>query len=278
MTVISRRTSTHLVRYSLLLVVLLITVGPLIWQVSASLKSTSEAVFGPEATLLPTQPTLNAYKTVFEQVPMMLYLRNSLIMCLLTITSQIIFPTLAGYMLSRKGWHGRKVFYWLLIISMMFPFESIMVSLYTMVQGMNIGDSFIGVWLPGAISAVNVLIMRATFAAVPDEVEEAAVLDGASEWKRFTTVFLPAAKGSLVVVIINSFIAAWDDFLWPFIVLRSEANFTLSLGLSRLNASSLANDPRVVMAGAVIAIIPVLIIFIVCQRHFFRGVESGAIK
>lgn len=274
----SRHARSLALRYLLLTVILFITVGPMLWQISASLKGPGEAIFGPEATVLPTQPSLAAYIKVFDQVPMLAYVSNSLIMCVLTVGSQIVFPTLAGYMLSRTGWRGRKSFYWLLILSMMFPFESIMVSLYTMITDFQLGDNLVGVWLPGAISAVNVLIMRATFAAIPDEVEEAAMLDGAGEWRRFFRIFLPAAKGSMIVVIINSFISAWDDFLWPFIVLRSEANFTLALGLSRLNSSSLAYDPRVVMAGAVIAIVPIVILFIVLQRHFFRGVESGAIK
>lgn len=266
------------VRYLLLVLVLAITVGPILWQLASSLKGPAEAIFGSSATLLPREPSLAAYEKVFDQVPMTLYMRNSLIMCVLTVTSQVIFPTLAGYMLSRIGWIGRKFFYWLLILSMMFPFESIMVSLYMMVRDMGITDSFVGVWLPGAISAVNVLIMRATFAAVPNEVEEAALLDGANEWTRFRRVFLPAAKGSMVVVVINSFISAWDDFLWPFIVLRSEENFTLALGLSRLSASALSFDPRVIMAGSIIAIAPIMVLFVVLQRYFFRGVESGAIK
>ncbi|MFE6970641.1 carbohydrate ABC transporter permease [Isoptericola sp. NPDC057653] len=267
-----------LVRYLVLLLVLGISVGPIVWQLASSLKGPADAIFGASATFLPRDPSLDAYRTVFDQVPMLQYMRNSLIMCVLTVTSQVVFPTLAGYMLSRVAWAGRRVFYWLLILSMMFPFESIMVSLYMMVRDMGLSDSFVGVWLPGAIAAVNVLIMRATFAAVPNEVEEAALLDGANEWTRFRRIFLPAAKGSMVVVVINSFISAWDDFLWPFIVLRSEEHFTLALGLARLSASALSFDPRVIMAGSIIAIAPIMVLFVVLQRYFFRGVESGAIK
>lgn len=266
------------VRYVLLLLVLAISVGPLLWQLFSSLKGTQEALFGSEATFLPQDPSIAAYRTVFEQVPMTQYIRNSLIMCALTIGSQIVFPTLAGYMLSRRHWRGRSGFYSLLIISMMFPFESIMVSLYMQIREMGLDNTFVGVWLPGAIAAVNVLIMRATFAAVPDEIEDAAMLDGAGEWRRFVRLYLPAAKGSLVVVVINSFIAAWDDFLWPFIVLRSEGLYTLSLGLARLAASSLSFDPRVIMAGSIIAIVPIMVLFVAVQRYFFKGVESGAIK
>lgn len=266
------------IRYALLLVVLAISVGPLLWQLASSLKGAEEPLFGNAATFLPRDPSLSGYVTVFEQVPMAQYIRNSLIMCALTVGSQIVFPTLAGYMLSRRWWRGRTVFYWLLIVSMMFPFESIMVSLYMQIRDMGLTNSFIGVWLPGAIAAVNVLIMRAAFSAVPDEVEDAAMLDGAGEWRRFSSIYLPAARGSMVVVVINSFIAAWDDFLWPFIVLRSEELYTLSLGLARLAASSFSYDPRVTMAGSVIAIVPIMIIFVALQRHFFKGVESGAIK
>lgn len=265
-------------RYILLILVLAISIGPLLWQLFSSLKGAQEALFGAQATFLPRQPSLAAYFTVFEQVPMAQYIRNSLVLCVLTITSQVVFPTLAGYMLSRRFWRGRSVFYSLLIVSMMFPFESIMVSLYMQIRDMNIDNTFIGVWLPGSIAAVNVLIMRATFSAVPDELEDAGMLDGANEWRRFFQIYLPAAKGSMVVVVINSFIAAWDDFLWPFIVLRSEELYTLSLGLARLAASSLSFDPRVIMAGSIIAILPIMVLFVAVQRYFFKGVEAGAIK
>lgn len=265
-------------RYLALLVLLFLTIGPLLWQLSASLKGRSEPVYGPQATLLPRHPSFQAYLTIFDQVPMALYIRNSLIMCTLGVVSQLVFPTLAGFMLSRKGWRGTKAFSALLVASMMFPFEAVMVSLFLMTQSMGLVDSFVGVWLPGAISAVNVFIMRAAFAAVPDEVEDAALLDGANEWQRFTRVYLPAARGALTVVAINSFISAWDDFLWPFIVLRSEDHFTLSLGLSRLAQSSLGYDPRVVMAGSMIAIVPIIVLFVLAQRWFYRGVSEGAVK
>lgn len=267
-----------IVRYVLLVLVLGLMVGPLVWQFLSSLKGTGEAIFGDEATLFPQEPTLAAYTRIFDQVPMARYMLNSLIMCVLTVSSQVVFPTMAGYMMSRKGWRGRKVVYGVLIVSMIFPFESIMVSLFLMVQGLGIVDNYLGVWLPGAIGAVNVLIMRATFNKVPDEVEDAALLDGANEWQRFSRIYLPASVGAMMVVIINSFIAAWDDFLWPFIVLRSESMFTLTLGLSRLAESSLGFDPRVIMAGSIIAIVPILVLFVILQRWFYKGVAQGAVK
>jgi putative chitobiose transport system permease protein len=267
-----------IVRYLLLLFVLGITVGPLIWQFLASLKSTSEDVFGANATLLPHDPTLRAYRAVFEQVPVATYIWNSVIVVVLSVTSQLLFSTTAGYMLSKPAWKGRKAVWILLAASMMFPFESIMVSLFLSIRDLGLVDSLVGVWLPGFVGAINVLLMRGAFLAVPRELEDSAMIDGAGEWQRFRHLYLPSAWGAVMVVVINTFIAAWDDFLWPLIVLRSESSMTLTLGLSRLQSSSFGYDQRVVMAGSVISIVPVLVLFFITQRWFYKGVSAGAVK
>ncbi|GAB2998432.1 carbohydrate ABC transporter permease [Streptomyces pseudoechinosporeus] len=266
------------VRYLLLLFVLAITVGPLLWQLLTSLKGTTEDVFGANASLLPQHPTLRAYEQVFDQVPVATYIRNSMIVVVLSLVSQLLFSTMAGYMLSKPAWRGRKSVWILLVASMMFPFEAIMVSLFLSVRDLGLVDSLAGVWLPGFVGAINVLIMRAAFLAVPRELEDSAMLDGAGEWQRFRLLYLPSAFGAMSVVAINTFIAAWDDFLWPLIVLRSEENFTLTLGLARLQTSSFGYDQRVVMAGSVISLIPVLVLFAITQRWFYKGVASGAVK
>ncbi|MEU1318385.1 carbohydrate ABC transporter permease [Streptomyces tibetensis] len=265
-------------RYLLLLFALFITVGPLLWQLLSSLKGAGEDVFGSGASLFPHHPSLRAYREVFAQVPVWTYIRNSVIVALLSITSQLVFSTMAGYMLSKPGWKGRKLVWIVLLASMMFPFESIMVSLFLSIRDMGLVDNLAGVWLPGFVAAINVLIMRAAFLAVPREIEDAAMLDGAGEWKRFHHLYLPSAYGAILVVTINTFISAWDDFLWPLIVLRTEGHFTLTLGLARLQSSSFGYDQRMVMAGSVISVIPVLVLFVITQRWFYKGVSSGAVK
>ncbi|WP_075736882.1 carbohydrate ABC transporter permease [Streptomyces acidiscabies] len=267
-----------IVRYLLLLFVLAITIGPLVWQLLSSLKGAGEDVFGAGASLIPRHPTLNAYKQVFDQVPVWTYIRNSLIIVVLSVGSQLLFSTIAGYMLSKPGWKGSKLVWILLMASMMFPFESIMVSLFLSIRDLGLIDNLVGVWLPGFVGAINVLIMRAAFLAVPREIEDAAMLDGAGEWKRFRHLYLPSAYGAILVVAINTFISAWDDFLWPLIVLRTEDHFTLTLGLSRLQSSSFGYDQRLVMAGSVISVVPVLVLFVITQRWFYKGVSSGAVK
>jgi putative chitobiose transport system permease protein len=265
-------------RYVLLLGVTVLLVGPLAWQALTSLKGAHEDISGPTATVLPSEPSLHAYQIVLNQIPMLGYLRNSLFVSLLTVVSQIVLASLGGYMLSRPGWRGRKAVFLLLVASMMFPFESVMVSLYLMILGLHLSDNLLGVWLPGFIGAINLLIMRAAFMSVPIELEEAGMLDGAGEWRRFWKIFLPAARGALTVISINTFIGAWDDFLWPLIVLRSDSSFTITLGLSRLQNSAFGFDWRVVMAGAMVSIVPIMILFLFTQRYFYRGVAAGAVK
>ncbi|HXM58059.1 MAG TPA: carbohydrate ABC transporter permease [Candidatus Dormibacteraeota bacterium] len=265
-------------RYLLLLGVTVLLVGPLAWQALTSLKGPHEDISGVHATVLPSEPSLHAYQVVLGQLPMLGYIRNSLVICTLTVVSQLVLSTLGGYMLSRPGWRGRNVVFLVLVASMMFPFESVMVSLYIMILGLNLGDNLLGVWLPGFIGAINLLIMRAAFLSVPIELEEAGMLDGAGEWRRFWSVFVPAARGALTVVAINTFIGAWDDFLWPLIVLRTDTNFTITLGLSRLQNSAFGFDWRVVMAGAMVSVVPMLVLFLFTQRYFYRGVAAGAVK
>lgn len=165
-----------------------------------------------------------------------------------------------------------------LVATLMFPFESVMISMFLTVREMGLVDTLIGVWLPGAVSVLNIMIMRSAFLAVPQEVEEAAVLDGANEWTRFTRVFLPAAKGALAVVCITSFMGAWDDFLWPLLILTNSDNYTLQLGLKTLAGATTVSDQRIIAAGAMAALIPMMLLFFALQRFFFKGVGEGAVK
>ncbi|MCG5211902.1 carbohydrate ABC transporter permease [Streptosporangium sp. KLBMP 9127] len=265
-------------RYVLLLAVLAITVGPLLWQLSTALKGPGEDVYGDNASWWPRNLTFDNFVKIAESVPIASYMANSATIAALAIASNLVFASFGGYMMSRPGWRGRRAVFLLLVLAMMFPFESIMISLFLGIRDMGLVDTLAGAWLPGIAGAFNVLIMRAAFLAVPSEVEDAALMEGAGEWTRFRRIFLPSARGAMTVVAINSFIAAWDDFLWPLIVLRSEENLTLTLGLSRMSSSSFGVDDKLIMTGSMISVIPVVALFFLAQRWFYRGVASGAVK
>lgn len=262
-------------RYTALVLMLVVMLGPIVWQFMTSIRGRTENVYDG---VLPSQPTFDNYVRVAESFPLVQYVGNTLTVAVLAVTSNLLFAAMGGYALSRAGWKGRRSVFTVLVATLMFPFESVMISMFLTVREMGLVDTLIGVWLPGAISVLNIMIMRAAFLAVPREVEEAAVLDGAGEWTRFTRVFLPAAKGALAVVCITSFMGAWDDFLWPLLVLTDSDHYTLQLGLKSLAGATTVNDQRLVAAGAMAALVPMMLLFFALQRFFFKGVGEGAVK
>ncbi|MET9290466.1 carbohydrate ABC transporter permease [Streptomyces sp. NPDC003077] len=262
-------------RYLTLCLVLVVMLGPIVWQFLTSIKGRGENVY---AGLLPSAPTLDNFARVAESFPLLQYVGNTLVVAVLAVGSNCVFAAMGGYALSRAGWPGRRVVFTVLVATLMFPFESVMISMFLTVRSMGLVDTLVGVWLPGAVSVLNLMIMRAAFLAVPREIEEAAVLDGANEWQRFTRVFVPAARGALAVVCLTSFMGAWDDFLWPLIVLTNSEHYTLQLGLKTLAGATTVNDQRIVAAGAMAALLPMMALFFALQRFFFKGVGEGAIK
>lgn len=267
----------YVVRYLLLLFVLLITVGPFLWQLSTSLKSPSEDLYTPTPQLLPSDPTLENYQAVGDAIPVFGYIANSVVVAVLVIGGNIIGATLAGYALAKLRFRGRTIVLGLVLATLVLPAESTIISQFVTVRQLGLADTLLGVALPGMVSTLNVLIMFNAFRGIPDELEEAAIIDGAKVWQRLRYIGLPAVKGSLAIVVIFAFIGAWDDFLWPLIVLTDPQHFTLTVGLQYLSGT-FANDQRLKAAGAMIAFLPIALVFIACQRWFFRGVGEGAVK
>lgn len=264
-------------RYVMLVVVAFLLLGPLVFPLLGAFKGPGEAVYGQGATLFPQNWSLDAFRTLFETTNIVRYISNSLVVASLNIASHLLLATIAGYMLSRKGWRGHILLTIVVTSAMIFPFESIMLSLYTQVKGLGFYDTLVGAWMPTMLGPFHVLLMRAAFLGVPDELEDASCIDGAGEFRRFWSVFLPQVKGALTVVGLTSFIFAWQDYLWPLLVLQSDENSTMMLGIARLQ-SSFGTDYRVVLAGAIAALLPIIILFFFTQRHFFRGIEEGGLK
>ncbi|HEY4023211.1 MAG TPA: carbohydrate ABC transporter permease [Pseudonocardiaceae bacterium] len=264
-------------RYVLLVIVLLITVGPMLWELSTSLKSVSEDVYTTTPSFLPQHPTFYNYGKVAELIPVVKFAGNSLIVAILDVGGNVVGASIAGFALARLNFRGRKLVLGVFLSTLVLPAEVTIVSQFQTVTDLGLGNTLLGVALPGMIGAINVLLMRNAFRAIPDEIDSAAILDGANVWQRLRYIGLPAVKGILSVVAILSFIGAWDDFLWPLLVLQDPSKLTLTVGLSYLQ-STFSIDPRTLAAGAMIALVPILVLFLALQRFFFRGVGEGAVK
>ncbi len=264
-------------RYVLLLAVLALTVGPFLWQLSTSLKGPGEDIYSYPPSLIPHDPTLKSYGEVAKIIPVWDFALNSLKVATANVLTNCVGAALAGYALARMRFRGRKTAMVVFMMAMLVPVESIMIAQFVTMRDIQLNNTLIGVLLPGCIGAMNVLLMRNAFAGLPYEVEEAAFVDGANAWQRFTRIALPSVKGTLAVVAIFSFMGAWDDFLWPLIVLSDQSNFTLTIGLNFLHGT-FADNQRLVAAGTIIAVLPLIVMFACLQRYFFRGVGEGAVK
>ncbi|MFC9246169.1 carbohydrate ABC transporter permease [Streptomyces sp. NPDC057136] len=264
-------------RYALLLTVLVIAVGPFLWQLSTSLKGTTEDIYTNPPRFVPQDPTLGNYSRVADIIPVWDYALNSLKVAVANVVTNCVGASLAGYALARLKFRGRRIAGLAFVMALLVPLESIIIAQFTTMRALELNNTLVAVVLPGSVAALNVLLMRNAFANIPYEVEEAALIDGANVWQRFLRIGLPAVRGTLAVVAIFAFMGAWDDFLWPLIVLSDSENFTLTVGLNFLHGT-FQQDPRLVAAGSVIAVAPLVVMFACLQRYFFRGVGEGAVK
>lgn len=264
-------------RYVLLAGVLALTVGPFLWQLSTSLKGPTEDIYGYPPRLFPDDPTLGNYAKVADLIPVWDFALNSLKVAVANVLTNCVGAALAGYALARMRFRGRRGALIVFVMAMLVPVESIIIAQFMTMRALELNNTLLGVLLPACVGAMNVLLMRNAFSNLPYEIEEAAYVDGATAWQRFWRIALPSVKGTVAVVAIFAFMGAWDDFLWPLIVLSDQSNFTLTVGLNYLHGT-FADNQRLVAAGTIIAVLPLIVLFACLQRYFFRGVGEGAVK
>lgn len=266
-----------IVRYVLLLLVVAITIGPFVWQFLTSLKGVKDNLYAVPPIWFPAAATLKNYVRVSEIIPILTFVLNSLIVAVSSVGLNVAGASLAGYALARLKFRGKSLAFAVFIGALLIPGEASIISLLQMMNDTHLTNSLVAVFLPGCIGALNVLLLRNAFLAIPREIDEAAILDGANAWKRFWNIGLPSVKGTLAVVGLFAFMGSWDDFLWPLLVLTDTNKYTLTVGLNYLQGT-FNQDPRVVAAGTMIAVIPLILLFLVLQKQFFKGIGEGAIK
>ncbi len=264
-------------RYLGLSLMVLFTIGPFLWLLSTALKSGNENIFSYPPSLLPQEPTLKNFVRIFESQPFFTYLKNSILVASIAVVCNLTFSSLAAYPLARMDFKGKKLIFGMLLASMMIPFQLLMIPVYQLAISLGLNNSYLGLVLPHACTAFGIFFMRQAFSTIPKAVEEAALMDGVSRLKIWFYVLLPLVKPSLATLAVFSFIGVWGDFLWPLIIIDQPALFTLPLGVNRL-ASAFSLDWRLVAAGAIFSLLPILIFFTFTQRYFIEGAMKGAVK
>jgi putative chitobiose transport system permease protein len=263
--------------YAVLIAIALIMLLPLLWLTSTALKSPSENIFQFPPQFLPAQPTLQNFVTVWNSQPFGQYFLNSLLVSVLTVVLNLIFCSLAAYPLARLNFAGKDWIFAGVISTIMIPFQIVMIPLYILTVQMGLKNSYLGVIFPAIASAFGIFLLRQAFMTVPKDLEEAARMDGCSELGIWWNVMLPSVRPALVTLTIFVFIGAWSDFLWPLIVLDDPQYYTLPLGVSKL-AGTFSLDWRLVAAGSVISIAPILVFFLVMQRYIVPSEVGSGVK
>ena len=275
--VIKRRTWNLLGYHILLIILALVTVTPFIWTLSTSLKGQNEAVFSFPPQFIPKNPTFNNYIVVWKTLPIARYVINSIILAIFGVVLPIILCSMAAFPLARMEFRGKQLVFLTIIGTMMIPGEVTMIPIYLIINKLGLMGNYAGIILPGAVPVLSVFLMRQAFLGIPKEMEESAVIDGAKVWQIWLYILLPMVKPTIATMSILNFIGAWNNFLWPLLILNDPNTYPLTLGLYQLQGTFVANT-RLIAAGAMIALIPILIVFIFFQKYFIDAAYSSAVK
>jgi len=270
-----RRLASLAVNVALALIAL-VTLFPLAWMVSASFMAPGEASTYPPP-VLPHAATLANYRLLFAEHGILRQVVNSLFISLLATGLSLAFNLTAGYAFAKLRFAGRERVFRMLLGALIIPAQVTMMPLFLMLRGMGLVNTYAGALVPWLASVFGIFMVRQYALSVPDEMLEAARIDGASELRIFVSVVLPVLKPIIVTLAVLTFLGAWNDFMWPLIVLTDHDVQTLPVALAALSREHV-QDAELMMAGAVITVLPVLLLFLALQRYYVRGLLVGSVK
>ena len=270
------------VTYAFLVAAALLMIAPFVWSISTSLKQPGD-VFAYPPKLLPDPVTFQNYVDVFTKLTFDRYFLNSVIVTASVVVLNVLFGTAAAYAFAKLRFPGRNAIFFLLLLTLMVPFQVNLIPLYKIMVELHkaipaIGaDTYFGIVAPSAIQVFGIFLMRQFLRGIPDEILESARMDGASELRILRSIVFPIALPGMATLAIFTFLGAWNDFLWPLIVTNSDEMRTMPVGLAllaRKNASNWGDT----MAGTVLTAAPLILMFLVLQRRFIEGLTAGSVK
>jgi multiple sugar transport system permease protein len=271
------RTSTaRLLLHALLIGAAALTLFPLLWMLSVSFMAGGEASTLPPP-LLPSHGTLANYRQLFGRQNIGRYLANSLWLASITTVLSLVLNSLAGYAFAKLRFRGREGLLRVLLAALVIPSQVAMLPLFLMMKWLGLVNSYAGVVVPAMAGIFGVFLVRQYALAIPDELLEAARIDGAGELRIFVSIVLPALRPILVTLGVLTFLGSWNDFMWPLIVLTDQDLYTLPVAIATLSREH-AQDNELMMAGAVLTVLPVLLLFLALQRYYIRGILMGSVK
>ncbi|GAA3105297.1 carbohydrate ABC transporter permease [Streptomyces rectiviolaceus] len=265
--------------YVLLSVGLLVMSAPFLWMALSAFKTSSELTASPPVWI-PTEWTLENFSALLDKLDLPLYFMNSVIVAVLVTVSNLVFCSMLGYALAKLNFAGKNKIFGLVLGALMVPGNLMLLPLFVLMSRLQLIDSYAALVLPFAAGAFGVFLMRQFMQSIPDELLEAARMDGAGEWYIFWRIVMPLVKPALATLSIFTFLGSWNNFVWPLIATNDPDKYTLPVALA-----TFATDPNksggsngLLMAGSFLIVLPVLIVFAVLQRHFTQGIATAGMK
>jgi multiple sugar transport system permease protein len=271
-----KRKTPRLIVNGLLILGAALTAFPLLWMLSVSFMPTGAASTYPPP-LLPATPTLDNYRQLFANHAAGRYMLNSALIATAATLISLVFNTMAGYAFAKLRFKGRERIFKGMLGALVIPSQVAMIPLFALVKELGLVSTYGGVIVPGMASVFGIFLVRQYALSLPDELLEAARIDGASEARIFWSLVVPLLQPILVTLAILTFLATWNDFMWPLIVLTDQKLHTLPVALAGLSREHV-QDNELMMAGAVITVVPVLALFLALQRYYIAGILAGGVK
>jgi multiple sugar transport system permease protein len=271
-----KKRSNHIIIHIILIIGAIGMLLPLFWMLKTSLVSLAESTKIPP-TFIPQEFMWSNYSDVINLLPFGKFYINTLLMILFRVLGSVFFSAMAAYAFARIKFPGRNLLFMIVLIQLMVPSQIFIIPQYMLASKLGWLNSIKALIMPGIVSAFGTFLMRQFFMNIPDELEEAAILDGCNRWQIFSKIMLPLTKSGMVSLAIFTALFAWKDLMWPLVVNMSIDKMPLSAGLASLQGQYSTNYPQL-MAGSVIAILPMLIIFIVFQKQFIEGIATTGSK
>ena len=263
--------------YALLVAMTVVSITPFLWIVATAFKSSGESIFAFPPRFIPAEPTFANFAAVFATIPLLRYVRNSIVVVAATVTLQVLLAASAAFPLARMRFPGKTALFAAILATLMIPVQLTMIPNFIFIVDVGLKNTLWGVILPNAVTAFGIFLLRQAMVTVPRSMEEAALIDGSGSLRVLLHILLPTVKPAIAALAIFTFVNAWGDFLWPLLVLDDPDLLTVPLGVQRLQGT-FTNDWRLIASGTVLAMIPVIAFFLANQRHVIEGAIAGGVK
>lgn len=263
--------------YAILIIIAILMVIPFLWMFSASIKTDREVFIMNPFVFIPEVPRWENYVNIWKKIPFAKFVENTVLLTIVVTCLQLLTSSFAAYAFAKLEFKARNKLFLAYIATIAMPWQVYMVPQFIMMRRMGLNDKLLAIICLQAFSAFGVFMMKQFYEGIPDDLCEAARIDGMSEYRIYASIMLPLSKPALSTLTIFTFVATWNDYLGPLIYLTSQEKKTIQLGL-KMFISQYSSDYGLIMAGSMLSLIPVLIVFLILQKYFVEGVASTGLK